>query len=69
MDQKRFFVGECAGSRSVGRPQKGWIDTMKECLKNRGLNVRQARRMVQDGSEWWGFVRGNGWGVACGMNP
>ena len=24
---------ECAGSRSVGKLQKGWIDTMKDCLK------------------------------------
>ena len=30
---------------------------MKECLRRRGLDVRQARRMVQDRSEWQGFVR------------
>ena len=29
------YVGEIAGSLSVGRPQKRWIDTMKECLKKR----------------------------------
>ena len=66
---KRIFVGECAGIRSVGMPRKRWIDTMKECLKKRGLDVRQARRMVQDRSEWWGFVMGNAWGVTRGMNP
>ena len=66
---KRVYVVVCAGSHSVGRPQKRWIDTVKECLKKRGLDVRQARRMVQDRSEWWGFVRGNAWGVARGMNP
>ena len=27
---KRVFVGECAGSRSVGRPRKMWIDTVKK---------------------------------------
>ena len=43
---KRVYVGECAGSCSVGRPQKRWIDTVKECLKKRWLGVRQARRMV-----------------------
>ena len=32
---KRVYVGECAGSHSVGRPQKRWIDTMKECLKKK----------------------------------
>ena len=27
---KRVYVGECAGSRPVGRPRKRWIDTMKD---------------------------------------
>ena len=44
------YVRRCAGSRSVGRPLKRWIDTVKECLKKRGLDVMQARRMVQDRS-------------------
>ena len=30
---KRVYLGECAGSRSVDRPWKRWIDTLKECLK------------------------------------
>ena len=67
--EKRVYVGECAGSRSVGRSRKRWIDTVKECLKEGGLDIRQARRMVQDMSEWWRFVRGNAWGIALGMNP
>ena len=65
---KRVYVGECAGSRSVGRSQKRWNDTMKECIMKIGLNVRQARRMVQNRSEWRGFVRCNAWGIAWGMN-
>ena len=64
---KRVHVGECAGSCSVGRPRKKLVDAVKECLKKRGLDIRQARRMVQDMSEWQGFVRGNAWGVAWGM--
>ena len=60
---------ECAATRSVGRLLKRWIDTLKECLKKRGLNIRQARRMVQDRNEWREFVRGNTWGVSRGMNP
>ena len=51
------YVVECAGSRSVGRPRKRWIDTV-ECLKKRGLDVRQARKMVQTKTKWQGFVRG-----------
>ena len=39
----RVYLGKCAGSRSVGRPLKRWIDTMKNCLKKRGLDVRQSR--------------------------
>ena len=66
---KRVYVGECAGNRSVGKLRKRWTDTVKECLSKRGLDVRKARRMAQDRSEWWGFVRGNVWSVAQGMNP
>ena len=51
---KRVYLGECAGSCSVGRLRKRWIDTMKKCLKKRDLDVRQARRMIQDSSEWRG---------------
>ena len=29
---KRVYVGECPGSRSVGRPLKRWIDTVKDRL-------------------------------------
>ena len=52
-----------------GSINKRCIDTVKECLKKRGLDVRQARTTVHDRSVWWGFVRGNPWGVARGMNP
>ena len=44
---KIVYIGECAGSRSVSMPGKRWIDTVKECLRKRGVDVRQARRMVQ----------------------
>ena len=64
---KRIYVGECAGSRLVGRPRKIWLDIGKECLRNRGLDVRQARRMVQDGSECLGLEGMHG--VAKGMYP
>ena len=56
---KRICVGECDGTRSLGRQWKRWIDTVKECLKKTGLYIRQAR------IEWWGFMMGNAWG----MNP
>ena len=43
---KRVYIGECAGSCLVGKPRKRWIDNVKECLKKKGLDVRQTRRMV-----------------------
>ena len=53
----RVYVGECAGSHSVGRSRKRRNDTAKDCLKKRGLDMRQARRLVDVRSEWWVFVR------------
>ena len=66
---KRVFVRECDGSCSMGRPMKRWIDTMKGCLKKRGLDVRKTSKILHDKSVWRGFRRGNTWGVARGMNP
>ena len=37
---KRVYVGEGASSHSVVRSRKRWIDTVKDCLKKKGLNVR-----------------------------
>ena len=45
-----MYEGECVGSRSVSRSRKRWIDTVKECLRKRGLDARQARRIVHDRS-------------------
>ena len=47
---KNVYGEESAGSHSVGRPRKRWIDTPKGCLKKRGLDVRQVRRIVHDRS-------------------
>ena len=69
MIAKRVYVGECAGSGSVGRPLKRWTDTVKDCLRKMGLDVRQARRMVKDRSEWWEFVRGECMGRSSEDKP
>ena len=47
----------------MGRPWKRWSDTVKNCLKKRGLDGKQARRMVYDRNEWGGFERGKAQGV------
>ena len=35
---KRVYVGECAGSHSLVKPWKRWINTMKEYLRKRGMD-------------------------------
>ena len=45
---KRVYVEDCVRICSVGRPRKGWIGAVKDCLRKRGLDVRQTRKMVQD---------------------
>ena len=44
-------------------------DTVMEYLRERGLDVRQATKLVLDKNQWREYVRGNAWGVAQGMNP
>ena len=44
----RVDAGECAVTRSVGKPRRRWIDSVKDALRKRYLDVRQTRRMVQD---------------------
>ena len=44
-----------------------WVG-VRVYLKKRGLDIRQARRLVQDRSKWRGFVRENAWGIARRMN-
>ena len=66
---KRAYVRQCAGSHSVCRPRKRWLDTLKDCFKKRRLDVRQARRMVHDRSVWREFVRENAWNIVREMNP
>ena len=60
---------ECAGSHSVGRPQKRWIDSVNDGLKKRGLNVRQTKRMIYDKNEWQKFVKGDVWPLALRISP
>ena len=66
---KKVYVGERVGRHLVGRLRKRWIDSVNDCLKKRGLNIGQTRRMVYYRNEWQEFVRGNAWGIAWRMNP
>ena len=59
---KRVYVGECEGSRLVGRP---WIDTERE----REMLGKIGKWFIINRSESLGFVMGNTWGVARRVNP
>ena len=52
MIARRVYVEECTGSLSVPRPRKSWTDTVKECLRKRCFDIRQARRMVHHSNVW-----------------
>ena len=56
---KRVHVGECVGNHSMGRTWKRWIDTMKERLRKRGLDVKQGE---------WCRMGVNGGGLCRGMH-
>ena len=40
MIAKRAYVGDCAGSHLLSSLWKRWFDTVTDCLKKRGLDVR-----------------------------
>ena len=40
---KRIYVRECAGSHSVGRTWKMWIDTVKNCLKQKRFGCQASK--------------------------
>ena len=42
---KRVYVAECV--QCVGRNPR-WTNTVKECFRKRGLDIRQARRIVHE---------------------
>ena len=45
-----MYVGECLGSRLVGRPRKRCIDSVNDCLKKRDLNIGQSMIGMNGGS-------------------
>ena len=40
---KRVYVGECAGSHSVGRPHERLIDAVKGCKKEVWMSHKQGK--------------------------
>ena len=56
---KRVYVGDCAGSRSVGMPRKRWIDTMMDFKKKVWMSGKQG--------DWCRI--GVNWGGCMGHHP
>ena len=48
---KKIYVGEYVDSQSIGKLQKRWVNTIKDCLRNKGLDIKLARRMEQGKSK------------------
>ena len=40
---KRVYVGKCPGNHSVGRPQKRWIDTVRDCLRKKRFGCQASK--------------------------
>ena len=49
--------GQVHGKRSRGRPQKRWIDNVKEDVTTMGISLVEAFRLTQDREGWRSLVR------------
>ena len=54
----RVIQGRIHGSRPRGRPQKTWIDAVKEDCERRNVSTIQAHRTALDRDEWRRVVFG-----------
>ena len=55
---KRVYVSGVDGRRGRGRPNRVWMDGVKEALNKRGWTLEQAKTTVHDRVEWRRMVNG-----------
>ena len=55
---KRAYDSGVDGRRGRGRPNRVWMDGVKEALNERGLTLEQARVTVHERAEWRRLVNG-----------
>ena len=55
---KRVYESGVDGRRGRGRPNRVWMDGVKEALNGRGLTLEQARVTVHDRAEWRRLLNG-----------
>ena len=53
---KKITRPDVRGVRPRGRPQIGWMDSVKRVLDPRGMSVEQGRVTVCDRNEWRAVV-------------
>ncbi len=53
---KRVIRSNVRDVRPRGRPQMGWLDSVKRALGARGISVEQGRVLVRDRNEWKAIV-------------
>ena len=53
---KRVMNAEVSGRGARGRPRFGWMDGVKRAIRDRGMNMREAREHARDRNEWRAFV-------------
>jgi hypothetical protein len=56
MNVYRLLVGKPEGKRPLGRPRRGWIDTIKKDLLEIGVNVVNWIDLAQDRYRWRALV-------------
>ncbi len=49
---KKVTRSDVRGVRPRGRPQMGWLDSVKRALGTRGMSMEQGRVLVRDRNEW-----------------
>ena len=47
---------EVSGRGARGRPRFGWMDGVKRAIRDRGMDVREARERARDRNEWRAVV-------------
>ncbi len=53
---KNATGSDVRGTRPMGRPQVGWMGSVKRVLDARGMSVEQRRVIVYDRSYWRAIV-------------
>ena len=49
---KRLYGSNVEGRRGRGRPRRVWIDGVEEIIREKGLDIRDARELTRDRGEW-----------------